>query len=56
VIQAHTKKMAPPMSSASRIVLGTVDGSLASSVYMVIASNPMKENATIVAPVITRLR
>lgn len=34
--------------------LGTVEESLASSVYIVIASNPMNENAT--APVITRLR
>ena len=54
VNQAETKKMLPPMSSASRIALGTVEESLASSVYMVMASKPMKEKATMVAPVMTR--
>ena len=56
VNHAATKKMAPPIISASTIAFGTVEASLASSVYMVIASKPMKEKATIVAPVITRFR
>ena len=56
VNQAETKKMPPPISSASTIAFGTVEESLASSVYIVIASKPMKEKATMVAPVMTRLR
>ncbi len=53
---AAAKKIPPPISNARRMALGTRDGSLASSVYMVIASKPMKEKATIVAPVMTSPR
>ena len=54
--QAATKKIVPPISSASTIARGTVRASLASSVYIVIASNPMKEKHTTVAPPITAVR
>ncbi len=54
--QAATKKIAPPIMSASTMALGTVLVSFASSVYIVIASNPMNEKQTTVAPPITAPR
>src|SRR6478752_3897945 len=50
---AATKKIAPPMSRARTIAFGTVLGVLASSLYIVIASNPMNEKHTTVAPATT---
>ena len=50
---AATKKIAPPMSRARTIAFGTVSGVLASSLYIVIASNPMNEKHTTVAPATT---
>src|SRR5215475_8355510 len=50
---AATKKIAPPMSSARTIARGTSFGDLASSLYIVIASNPMNEKHTTVAPATT---
>src|SRR6478735_8465861 len=50
---AATKKIAPPMSSARTIARGTSLGDLASSLYIVIASNPMNEKHTTVAPATT---
>src|SRR6476620_6696217 len=47
---AATKKITPPMSRARTIAFGTVFGVLASSLYIVIASNPMNEKHTTVAP------
>src|SRR6185369_1873388 len=47
---AAIRKIAPPMSSAKTMALGTVSGVLASSLYIVIASNPMNEKHTTVAP------
>src|SRR5215475_4312244 len=51
--QAATKKIAPPMSNARTIALGTSFGDFASSLYIVIASNPMNEKQTTVAPAMT---
>src|SRR5262245_3762736 len=45
--------MRPPMSRVMMIALATCDFLRASSEYMVIASNPMKEKQTTVAPVRT---
>src|SRR6185312_5118524 len=50
---AATKKITPPMSRARTIAFGTVLGVLASSLYIVIASNPMNEKHTTVAPATT---
>ena len=43
--------MPPPIPRVSRMARGMVFGSLASSLYMVMASKPMKEKHTTVAPV-----
>jgi hypothetical protein len=48
-----TRKMPPPMSRVMMIALLMWDLSRASSEYMVIASKPMKEKQTMVAPVST---
>src|SRR5690348_15466230 len=48
-----TRKMPPPMSRVMMIALLMWDLSRASSEYMVIASKPMKEKHTTVAPVST---
>lgn len=51
--QPATKKMPPPINSVSMIARGMVLRSFASSVYIVMASKPMKEKHTTVAPVST---